>query len=107
MIGFYVPDTSTAEKLIEYFKQKGSTSAWIDENPGNIENKINMFNDPKYKSKNMKNWIGNNLVEVLIPEDELRRLNYKIYSEVTKEFTDLDYQISWPSCYGDPNFSFK
>ncbi len=79
MIGFTVNVKQDADDVVNYFIEKGTNLAWID----------------NYKEK----------FEVLISENELKRINIRC-SDVSKEVRDRGIDISWPSIYGDPHFSF-
>lgn len=79
MVGYQVNEENLAEELIKYFEQKGSSLAWR--------------NSDKYG------------LEVLIPEQELLRLEIKA-TEVTKEMRGMGFFIPWPAHYGDPHFTY-
>ena len=83
MVGFYVPDRLSADKLVEFFSEKGTNLAWIDENPVYVKNKV----------------------EVLVPENELERLALRA-TDVSIEFRNLGHDVSWPSIYGNPHFTY-
>jgi hypothetical protein len=79
MVGYRVPSKEDADKVIEYFKNKGSELAW--------------FNQDKWG------------MEVLISEKELQRLDIRYY-DVTKDMRANNVDIGNPAIYGDPHFTY-
>jgi len=79
MVGYRVANRELADKLIIFFKEKGSELAWI--------------NEDKYG------------LEVLISESELNRLSLR-FSDVTIEMKKNGVEIAWPAIYGNPHFTY-
>jgi len=79
MVGWKVNSEEDAEKVIEYFKSKGTDSAWVN--------------------------VDKHGIEVLNSEKELGRKNIRYY-DVTKDMRSNNVNIGIPAIYGDPHFTY-